>query len=258
MVGFIHFRNEEAVRAIIGADQFTFHPSNLITYFAYFARMNALVFGSSGLIGSSLLAKLLEDRRFERVFAFVRNPEGPGNDRLTYIPFDFHDWEGIRSRFTSDSAAFCCIGTTRTKTPDYNEYRGIDYEIPVHIGRLCSENNISCYMVISSLGADKNSNNFYLKLKGEMEEAVTSLGLNRFYFLRPSLLLGQRKEKRPAEWMGKVLGRVISPLLVGTLRKYKPVHADTVVAAMLRLTFSERPSGVVESNEIIDLASHEQ
>src|SRR4030095_5365201 len=129
-------------------------------------------------------------------------------------------------------------------------FRKVDYDLPVMIGTAAKKNGVSTMLVISSLGADATSSNFYLRTKGEMEQSIRSLGIPHLHIFRPSMLLGQRKESRPAESAGKFLMSTLSFLFIGGLKKYKAIHAHTVAKAMIRVANDNIPGDTFESLEI--------
>ncbi len=155
----------------------------------------------------------------------------------------------VASDFIGDEV-FCCIGTTNAKTPDKGLYRTIDYGIPVTAAQLCEQNNIKTFIVISALGADSKSRVFYNRTKGEMEETVLSLEIPKTHILQPSLISGKRDEKRTGEYFFKQLMKVINPLLLGSLKKYRSIHPETIVSAMIWLANNEFNSKRVVSDEI--------
>ena len=119
----------------------------------------------------------------------------------------------------------------------------MDFDIPVHAARFSKMVDCNCFVVVSSVGANSKSKNFYLQLKGEMEEAVNATGIDSIHIMRPSMLLGDRKESRPAEAFGKIAMQGLSFFMAGIFHKYKPIHAKLVAKAMIAVA-KKREEGV--------------
>ncbi len=136
---------------------------------------------------------------------------------------DFNDSDSLLVALSNSEVVFCCVGTTQKKVKgDKNAYRKVDYAIPVNAARFCKMTGCSTFILVSSVGANRTSNNFYLRLKGEVEDAVKAIGLPSVYIMRPSVLQGDRKEFRLAESISK---KLISALAFLIPSKYKPIHA---------------------------------
>ncbi|MBL0342547.1 MAG: hypothetical protein IPP71_17585 [Bacteroidetes bacterium] len=148
---------------------------------------------------------------------------------------------------------FCCLGTTIKKARTHEAFRKVDFELPLEIGLLAKQKGIQNLLVISSLGADPKSSNFYLKTKGEMEQALMELHLSGLKIFRPSMLLGPRSESRPAEAAGQILMNALSLLFIGPLRKYKAIPATTVALSMIKVANSSDSKITYESEEMADL-----
>ena len=191
----------------------------------------ATLIGATGLIGGALLEQLLNDPYFENIRILVRGPFTLEHPKLQKKLVDFNDADSLLVALDSTDAVFVAVGTTQKKVRgDKEAYRKVDYEIPVNIARYCKIVGCTIFIGVSSVGATSKSNNFYLKLKGEMEEAVKAVGIESVHIMRPSMLLGKRKESRPLEKIGQPLMNAFSFLLPS---KYKPVQARDVAKAML-------------------------
>ena len=153
---------------------------------------------------------------------------------------------------------FCCLGTTIKKAGSKEEFERIDFHLPVEIARIASKNRVNKFIVISSIGADTKSSGFYLKTKGKMEEMVSLLPFRQVSILRPSLLLGERKEIRRGEEFAKFFTTSMQFIFKGRLRKYKPIHAETVAMAMLRLANMVNAPVVYESDKLEELVRRKQ
>ncbi len=213
----------------------------------------AIILGATGLTGGILLEDLLEDPRYGCVKVFTRSPVGKEHPKLEVHLGDLLSLSDFKPHFKGDEV-YCCIGTTRAKTPDKEKYRAVDYGIPVEAARLCKENEIDTFLVISALGADPGSGIFYNQVKGEMEEAVLGIGIDRTFILQPALIQGPREESRPGEWIARKLFSVLDIFMVGPLRKYKSIEAADIVAAMIRLANKGHSENRIVSDTIKSLA----
>ena len=149
---------------------------------------------------------------------------------------------------------FCCLGTTIAAAGSKEAFRKIDFDLPVKIAEEASKNNIFSFLIISSLGADTKSSNFYYKTKGEMEKTIQKFSFRKISILRPSMLLGGRKEFRLGEIIGKELMRALSFVFVGSLKKYKAIHAQNVAKAMVEIANNDFGKTIFESDEIRNIA----
>lgn len=216
---------------------------------------SAILLGATGVTGSHLLNYILQDDDYSKVTVFGRNALPFKHPKLEQNIIDLLKLENVKVHFKAD-VVFCCIGTTKAKTPDKDLYKAIDYGIPVAAAKLCKENKISCFVVMSSLGANKNSNVFYTKTKGEMEVAVLEQKLPQTYILQPSVIAGNRKEKRIGESFVKGVMKLVNPILIGRFEKYRSIHAKTIAKAMINLPKGNRPSGIIPSHIIKEISQH--
>tara|TARA_B100001146_G_scaffold225228_1_gene248270 strand:+ start:10897 stop:11547 length:651 start_codon:yes stop_codon:yes gene_type:complete len=210
----------------------------------------AIVLGATGLTGSELLALLLKDDRFERVKVFTRRPVDVSHPKIEEHIVDLLHLEKEAALFTGD-VVFCCIGTTKSKTPDKELYRDIDYGIPVTAAKLCEHNNIRTFVVVSALGADPNSGVFYNRVKGEMEQAVLNKNIPHTYILQPSLIGGDRKEKRFGERLAQRAFSFFSFLIP---KKYEMIHPKEIAKAMLFLSHNSYQKQRIPSQELKKLS----
>ncbi len=196
--------------------------------------MTATLIGSTGLIGSHLLELLLADNVFDTVRILVRRPFELTHPKLEKKLVDFADMESYRLALEGSDVIFCAVGTTQKKVKgDKDAYRKVDFNIPVNAARLGKLCGCETFVLVSSVGASSRSNNFYLKLKGEVEDAVIATGITHLHIIRPSLLLGKRKEYRFGERIAQAVMPVISFLLP---KKYRPVQARKVAEEMVRMS----------------------
>ncbi|HMQ49612.1 MAG TPA: oxidoreductase [Saprospiraceae bacterium] len=211
-------------------------------------KKTALLLGATGLIGSQLLPLLLNEARYEKVIALVRRPLPIQHPKLQNVLFDY---EQPDPSIVKGDEVFCCLGTTLKKAGSKAAQYRVDHDYPLEIGRLALANGVQTYLLVSSIGATTNTSNFYLRTKGELEKDLENLGFNRLVILRPSVLLGDRSEFRLGEKIGIGLVSVLSPLLLGSLKKYRGIHAKTVAEAMIReARVSEPEILILESDKI--------
>jgi uncharacterized protein YbjT (DUF2867 family) len=215
-------------------------------------KKTAIILGASGLTGHSLLQKLIEDERYEKIKLFSRSKIEGLPSKVSQHIGDLLKFEQFKSEFTADEV-YCCIGTTKSKTPDKTLYKEIDYGIPVAAAKLSKTNNIPTFLVISAMGANKNSSVFYNKTKGEMEQKILQQNLQNTFVLRPSLIGGNRNEKRTLEKIALRLFKVIQPLFIGKLKAYKIVNAETIAQAMIHLANTKNHSEVIITSDDINI-----
>jgi uncharacterized protein YbjT (DUF2867 family) len=193
--------------------------------------MEGIVLGGSGLIGKELIRQLLKDPAFLIVRALVRVPIDIEHPKFLSQTTNFSDEEDFREKLGTGSVVFCCIGTTMKNVQgDKSAYKKIDYDIAINAAQYASEKQVKHFAIVSAVGANANSRNFYLRLKGKIEEDLKAIPFNSIHIFRPSVLLGDRIESRPAEVWIKKITKAISLFLPG---KYKPVYARDVAAAMI-------------------------
>ena len=212
----------------------------------------ALIFGSSGLVGKNLLNQIINNSNYSKVKIFVRSSLEISDQKVEIINTDFKDLQKIKNLIIGDDCFFC-IGTTKKNSPDKNEYRRIELDLPKKIAQISKSNDIRSFIYVSSGFADPNNSGDYLKFKGLVEEEIKSLNFEKIGILRPSFLLGNRKEKRVGEKIGIFIFKLLSPLFVGPFKKMKPIHSEIVAKAMIQIANEDIQQIIFESNEISDL-----
>jgi len=215
---------------------------------------HALLAGASGLVGDRCLARLLDHAAYDRVTVFSRRPLAMSHAKLRVELVDFNDIQALGERCDD---IFCCLGTTIKTAGSQQAFRRVDHDYPLVLAKLGKAEGAQQFLLVSALGADAHSSIFYSRVKGETERDIAAIGLPRVVFMRPSILLGERHEQRPGERAGIFVGKLIAPLLRGRLRKYRPIHADEVAAAMLYAANHEVRPGPIDSDEIARLAQQE-
>lgn len=213
----------------------------------------AVLLGATGLVGSILLEQLLKDENYTRIKVFGRSSCGSTHKNVEEHLGDLFDFKSFASHFTGD-VVFCCIGTTKAKTPDKTVYKKIDYGIPLAAASLAKQNGISHFQVISAMGAHPESNVFYNKIKGEMERDLIALQIKNTYIFKPSLIGGDRNEKRLGEKIGQFFFRVFDFLIPS---KYKMIAPKTIAQAMVQVAQTGFPKIKIESNLIKNIATRD-
>ena len=212
----------------------------------------ALLFGASGLVGSHLLNQLISNNNYSKIKLFVRSAIDLNDPKIEIIQTDFNNLENHREDIKGDDCFFC-IGTTKKNSPDKNEYKRVELEVPKQIAQIAKSNFVNSFVFVSSCYADPKSSGDYLKFKGEVEEELKKLNFPKLGVMRPSFLLGDRKEKRVGEKIGIFIFKLISPLLLGPLKKMKPIHSEIVARSMIKVANEDLQKNTFESNEIMEL-----
>jgi uncharacterized protein YbjT (DUF2867 family) len=192
----------------------------------------ALLAGATGMVGAQLLNALLDAPDYARVYALTRRPLGREHPRLANRVVI---WDRMATQLKGLVAqdAFCCIGTTLALAGSQEAFRATDVDAVVTFAEAARAAQVTRFVVVSSVGADTRSRKFYLRTKGEMEEAILGLGFASVDILQPGLLLGPRRELRPLEFLAGLLAPVVNPFLSGPREAYRAIPAGVVAAAML-------------------------
>ena len=213
----------------------------------------ALIIGSSGLVGSHLLHHLLQSSMYDSVRSLVRRKTGQTHSKLTESVVNFDDLEASRDIIKADDI-FCAIGTTIRNAGSQQAFRRVDYEYAVNTAGIALANGASRFFLISSVGARSTSSVFYSRIKGEVEQTIGKMPYQSVSIFRPSMILGERKEKRAIVDAISGVMKATSFTMVGPFRKYRPIHADTIARAMLKVAEKEVPGiRVYESDSMADL-----
>ena len=214
----------------------------------------ALVFGSSGLIGGHLLDQLMKNDNYNKIKLFVRSEIIINEPKIEIIKTDFNDLDNHKENMKGDDCFFC-IGTTKQNSPDKNEYQKVELEIPKKIAEIAKANLVNSFIFISSIYANPKSSGDYVKFKGLVEEELKKLNFSNLGILRPSFLMGDRKENRVGEKIGILTFRLLSPLLIGPLKKMKPINSEKVAKAMIKIANENLGKTIFESDEIVKITS---
>ena len=198
-----------------------------------------LLAGASGLVGGMCLRHLTGGAAFDEIVAVSRRPLEVTDPRLRVVVTEFDRLE--KSPAVPARAALCALGTTMARAGSREAFRRVDHDAVLAFARWARAGGAGAFVLVSSVGASAAARNFYLRVKGETEEAIAALGFSRVVFLRPGLLVGPRAEKRPAERIAGAVMPVLAPLLAGPLRRYRAVLADEVAAAMVTAATADAP-----------------
>jgi uncharacterized protein YbjT (DUF2867 family) len=214
----------------------------------------ALVFGSTGLVGSYIVQWLRSTDSYEKIIIFQRKAAATLDKKTQYIQLDFEKLDEYSHLMKGDDI-FCCLGTTMRKARSKQAFRRVDYEYPLQIAKIAKRNNVPGFFLISSIGANINSNNFYLHTKGAIEKDIEKLEFSRFGIFRPSLLLGNRNESRFGERIAQGIYPMINWILQGNFKKYRAIHASDVAKAMVYVADHGYESRIIFSDKIFEIAN---
>lgn len=210
----------------------------------------AIVLGATGLVGRQLAQLLLEDQYFTKVLLLVRRSTGFQHPKLEEIMVDFNDISSFQSLIKGD-VLFSCMGTTLKKAGSKEAQYKVDYTYQLEVAEAAKENGVPNYILVSSSGANSSSMIFYSRIKGELENSIKALSFSRSIIFRPSLLLGERDEKRKGEeTMANMLPIIIK--LIPLLRKYRGIKGIEVAQAMIN-AYKDKSSKSIEIFELDEI-----
>jgi uncharacterized protein YbjT (DUF2867 family) len=199
---------------------------------------SVILVGSSGLIGSNLLSELIQSEAISEILLLVRRSTDVSSSKVKELIVNFEKPNSYSIDIQAD-IIYSCLGTTKSETPNSSLYRQIDLEYPLNLAKLGQKNGVAQFHIISSLGADAGSSNSYLKLKGELEQELKKLSISSLHIYQPSFLIGERKKDRLADKIMKPVFRLIDPLLIGPLKKYRSIKAADVARVMLNQSIKD-------------------
>ncbi|PWE00646.1 NAD(P)H-binding protein [Marinilabilia rubra] len=210
-------------------------------------KIKAAVFGSTGLVGQQIVEILQSMDEVETIYSYARKPPMFLGKKMVFKPFKTDEF----SISEDTDVVFCALGTTIKKAGSKEDFKEVDLLAVKRIAEKCAETNTSRLGIVSSIGADATSNNFYLRTKGKMEETVRKAELKHTVFIRPSLLLGKRNEKRLGEDIGKILLKPLSFIMIGPLKQYRPVKAIKVAQTLVKETLrSSQKVKIIENTAL--------
>ncbi len=209
------------------------------------------LFGGTGLIGTFLKEEMVKDSFFKKINFVTRKLFKSNHRKITNHIIDFSNYEEISNTIKNSDFVFSAIGTTQSKVNwNKDEYRKIDYDINSNIALACKKFKVKNLSLVSTAGAKYKSNNFYLNLKGEIEKNIISMNLLSTSIYRPSLLLGNRKDRRIGEKIAQFLMPKFSFLMPEI---YKPIKAKNVAISMINVSKSiQKGHKIYHYREIIE------
>ncbi|RAJ83287.1 uncharacterized protein YbjT (DUF2867 family) [Chitinophaga dinghuensis] len=210
----------------------------------------AIVIGATGLTGTHLVSALLHDGYYTHVRVLARKHAFNPRPGLESIIVDYEDEATLKNLLQGD-VLFCCIGTTIKKAGTKENFRKVDFDIPVRCARIAHANGVKQFLVMSSIGANLYSRSFYLRTKGQLEAAIEGIGFASTSIFRPSFLIGQRQEFRFGEWISKYLIQLFYFLLQGRWKKYRGIKAATVASAMHKIAKKNEPGVAIYESDAI-------
>lgn len=210
----------------------------------------AIIVGASGLIGKFCLSYLLMDKNYSQVIAITRHALPLKDPKLNNLVCDFDELEKYSNELIADDV-FCCLGTTIKIAGSKKNFKKVDLHYPIKVANITKRNGANKFLVVSAMGADKNSSIFYNQVKGEMEEQLKSIGFKGLYIFRPSLLLGMRKDFRLGERIAIMSSKIWSPILSVFAKQYKPIDAMVVAHAMYQKAIDTNFEHQTYSSDII-------
>ncbi len=208
----------------------------------------AIIAGASGLIGKSLTQLILQSDDYGQVIALVRKPLGIQHDRLKEINIDF-DQLSEMEEFPKADDIFCALGTTMKKAGSKEAFFKVDYTYPFELAQRALKSGANRFFLVSAMGANMNSRYFYNRVKGELEDKVSFLDYRTIYIFKPSLLRGNRSERRPGESFAQAITTIIP--FIGPWKKYRPIKAEKVADAMMKVAKQEDKGCYFYQSEIM-------
>ncbi len=193
----------------------------------------AIIIGATGLVGSSLLNYLLKSSNYTKVILLARKNIEIKHQKLICYQIDFDSIESYKDLITGDDF-FCCLGTTLKKAHTIENFKKVDFNYPLQFAQIAKTNKVKNFLLISSIGANSESGNYYIKTKGQLEDKIKELFFHATFIFRPSILKGIRNEFRLKEKISEIFLSIFSFLLLGKLKKYRPILATQVAKAMYK------------------------
>lgn len=213
----------------------------------------AILVGATGLVGQNVLQRLLASDRYEKVFVLVRRPIDTTHPKLEQRVVEFDQLATTELPRADD--VYCALGSTIRKAGSQAAFRKVDLEYPKTLAERMAQAGARQFVLVSSVGAASASENFYLRTKGELEDALAALPFTALHLFRPSLLVGERTEARPGERFMTVMGKALQWMLVGSWRKYRSIAASDVAAGMVAAAATgEAGKHIYHYDQIVRLA----
>lgn len=208
----------------------------------------AIIAGASGLIGQSLTQMLLNSKDYGQVIALVRKPLGIQHEKLKEITIDFDHMAEI-DEFPHADDIYCTLGTTIKNAGSQDAFYKVDFTYPMELAKRALKAGASRFFLVSAMGSNMKSRNFYSRVKGELEDKISFLDYRTIYIFKPSLLRGKRKENRPGEKMAQLFTRIVP--FIGPWKKYRPIQAEKVADAIMKVAKQEDKGCYFYQSEIM-------
>lgn len=213
-------------------------------------KKSALIAGATGLVGRYLLEYLLKDDEYDQIIVLTRRKLPLSNRKVNQLVIDFDQMENELKNVQADDV-YCALGTTMNKAGSKQSFYKVDHDYPYHLARIMLDHKAKKFLMVTSLGASSKSLIFYNRVKGEVEESVRSLGYPALFIFKPSLLLGDRPEKRLGEDIAKKTYKFLDKIFVGPFRKYRGIRAEKVAEAMIKMAHTNLTGTIIlESDKI--------
>ncbi len=194
----------------------------------------AIVFGSSGFVGSYLLSELLNSSEYGQVIAVVRKSLNLTHPKLRTVIADYNSFASVKSEIAADEV-FIALGTTRTNSPQKAEYYQVDHDYPVLAARLAKERGAKSVFLVTAVGANPHSKFFYIRTKGETERDIIALNFEHTHIFRPSIIMGNRSERRSLLEEALIgFWSALNPLLAWKGDKYKGITGEDIAKALIQ------------------------
>jgi uncharacterized protein YbjT (DUF2867 family) len=216
------------------------------------ASRSALVAGATGLVGGHVVERLAKSADVGRVVVLVRRPSGLAKEKIEEKVVDYDALD--RAAFEGIDEVYACLGTTIKKAGSQDAFRKVDHDYTLAVANAAKAAGVARFAVVSSVGATASSSNFYLRVKGETDEAVQKIGFSTLVIARPSMLVGDRQESRPGEKVGIAFGKALSFAMVGGLKKFRPIAARRVADAMVSAMKDGGGARILEHDDLVKLS----
>ena len=200
------------------------------------------------MIGRSLIQLLLKSDDYGQIIALVRKPLGLQHGKLKEQTVDFNSLNEMED-FPDGDDVFCCLGTTMKNAGSKEAFYKVDFTYPYELAQKALKGGADRFFLISAMGANMNSRVYYNQVKGELEDKISFLNYRTIYIFKPSLLRGDRKESRPGEKFAQAITRVIP--FIGPWKEYRPIYADKVADAMMKVAKQEDKGCYFYQSEIM-------
>jgi len=210
----------------------------------------AVIAGATGLIGQELIKLLSNDNRYDKILALTRKPKESDLPKVEYVVVDFDSLSNYQKEIQGDDV-FCALGTTRQKAGSKEAFYKVDYTYVWEFGRIMAQNKAQSFTLVSSMGADKDSFFYYSEVKGKIEDAISQLDFEKITIVRPSLLLGDRKEERFGEGIAQTLSKLFNPIIPA---KYEGIEVAQVAKAMIvTANDGKNELEIIENDELLNM-----